>query len=512
MMTNETPSGVNEEKPMSEVSANGGTIENLQQPLEQNGILSFMNWRSLREYEQNKLEAIGELNEEVMMNVDQWLMNADRIYKELDYPPTSRVYQTTTYLQLSEKMWYDREKMNIHDNWEIFCQKLREHIHNRKQHNPTIPAEESIRSSIHETNLFEQSINRTFVKYDGKSDGQTWLLTVMNLFKQYEMSSQDRLRAIPILLEDIAYIWYIRNQQSIKNFECFTKLFLQQFGKIPTAHSSVDNSSLTTNLSMTMAREIIKTPTYFRGSKDDVVSWLEKLEVRFTMANWDDENKLRYIPIHLQEDAYRWWTQASGNIKTWSMFVNSITRAFGSSRHQELAFEQLQRYKQSINQSITQYYDKVLELCRRADATMTETMKLRYLMAGVKESLKFHIALHDPKTLESFLDYAKKVEDIMSITKINSMSDHELDHEFINAIRQTPTTKEFHPSTENQKSETVTHYFKQNDKKDVQHHSHRRFPVHNDRSSNKSNRKSIICYSCGTPGHYARECARSHFE
>ncbi|CAF5101798.1 unnamed protein product, partial [Rotaria sp. Silwood1] len=29
------------------------------------------------------------------------------------------------------------------------------------------------------------------------------------------------------------------------------------------------------------------------------------------MANWTDEHKLRYISIHLQDDAYKWWIQAS---------------------------------------------------------------------------------------------------------------------------------------------------------------------------------------------------------
>ncbi|CAF2098523.1 unnamed protein product, partial [Rotaria magnacalcarata] len=47
-----------------------------------------------------------------------------------------------------------------------------------------------------------------------------------------------------------------------------------------------------------MAAEIIKKPTYFRGSKEDVHDWLEKLEQRFTMVKWSDEQKLQYISIH----------------------------------------------------------------------------------------------------------------------------------------------------------------------------------------------------------------------
>ena len=99
---------------------------------------------------------------------------------------------------------------------------------------------------------------------------------------------------------------------------------------------------------------------YFRGSQDDVFEWLEKLEQRFKMANWNDENKIRYISLHLQDDAYKWWTQASKRITTWTEFVNDIKQAFASTKMKEVAFEQLRRYKQSVNQSITQYYNKVL--------------------------------------------------------------------------------------------------------------------------------------------------------
>ena len=511
-MTNDTVHASNQKEQKVEEKSTEGKNEDRQESSEQNPSSQSMDWTSYREYEKRKLESIGELTEEAMTNIEQWLMNANRIYEELSYPSSFRVYQTLTYLQSTEKIWFEREKIGIDDDWDIFYEKLRHHVRDRQQPITAASLDDPIQSTTREQTLFEQSISRAFSKYNGKSDAQAWLLKTMNLFKQYEMTSHDRLRAIPILLEDVAYIWYIRNEQSIYSFESFTKLFLHQFDKTSTSPTSSERSSLSSNLSMTMAREIIKTPTYFRGSKDDVIDWLEKLEVRFTMANWDDESKLRYIPIHLQEDAYSWWTQASCDIKTWSSFVKSITRAFGSSRYQELAFEQLQRYRQSVNQSITPYQDKVLELCRRVDVTMTEAMKLRYLMAGVKDSLKFHIVLHDPKTLESFLDYAKKVEDTMSITKFVSVSGNEFDHEVINAIHQPTNQKEFHRSMEGQRDESVMHRPRRDDETTVQRDPHQRFPSRLNRPKDAPDRKSIICYSCGTPGHYARDCARSHFE
>jgi hypothetical protein len=41
-------------------------------------------------------------------------------------------------------------------------------------------------------------------------------------------------------------------------------------------------------------------------------------------------------------------------------------------------------------------------------------------MAGIKESLKTHVALQDPKTTEAFLLSARKIEDVFSLTKTNN--------------------------------------------------------------------------------------------
>ncbi|CAF4815646.1 unnamed protein product, partial [Rotaria sp. Silwood2] len=253
----------------------------------------------------------------------------------------------------------------------------------------------------------------------------------MNQFKACGLRRDDQVEAISLLLEGDAYLWYADNSDAIFNFETFTKLFLQQFkttissstssiGGTGTLVTTVPDHSSILHLQRTVADEIIKKPTYFRGSQDDVHNWLDKLEQRFTMANWNDEQKLRYISIHLQDDAYRWWMQTSTSIKTWSAFITAITHAFGSTKVQEFAFEQLKWYKQTINQSITQYYDKIIELCKKVDPIMPDSLKLKYLMVGIKDSLKTYVALQDPKTTEAFLLSARKIEDVLSFTKTNN--------------------------------------------------------------------------------------------
>ncbi|CAF5060072.1 unnamed protein product, partial [Rotaria socialis] len=95
-----------------------------------------------------------------------------------------------------------------------------------------------------------------------------------------------------------------------------------------------------------------------------------------------DEQKLQYITVHLQDDAHRWWARVSGTITTWSSFIEAVTKAFGSTKAQQLAFEQLKCYKQTVNQSVIQYYDKIMELCKKVDLAMPDSLKLKYLMTG----------------------------------------------------------------------------------------------------------------------------------
>ena len=367
-----------------------------------------------------------------------------------------------------------------------------------------------------------------------------WLSDVNQVYEELRYPISRRIWQTLLYLQDDERSWYEHEKQEIKNdWNYFCKKLKQhiydRLKLVSTSStdrhstfvnhmqqeelfssklsSSVEvNSSLASALSFTMAREIIKSPTYFRGAKDDVIEWLEKLEQRFAMANWTNDLKLQYISIHLQEDAYRWWKQSSTKITTWPCFVESIKQAFGSTKLKESTFEQLRMYKQAINQSITQYYDKVIELCNRVDSSMTDSMKLQYLMAGVKQSLKLHIALYDPQSSEAFLSYARKVEDTLSLTSTDYDLNRSDSYQNMGYDCQLPSsTTHFPPDTNSQstnvhKTQSTTSAFCPTNNFRNKNVSYSSFP-----KKSKLRRSSNVCYTCGTPGHYSRDCTRSHF-
>ncbi|CAF4969946.1 unnamed protein product [Rotaria sp. Silwood1] len=192
-------------------------------------------------------------------------------------------------------------------------------------------------------------------------DAEKWLSQTVTQFKQYELSTSDQLQALPYLLEDIAYLWYVEHMDLITSFASFNKLFLQQF----SSTSSTVRSNTPTETVM---------PSVVASSS--------------------------LLTSHLQRT------------------ITAVIQAFGSTKVQELAFEQLKWYKQSVNQSITQYYNTIIELC------------------GVKESLKLHIALYDPQTIESFLSYARKIEDTLSFIKNDYTVNQHNESQDINTCQQ----------------------------------------------------------------------------
>jgi hypothetical protein len=182
-------------------------------------------------------------------------------------------------------------------------------------------------------------------------------------------------------------------------------------------HLSTNILDQTTNdLRKAIVSDLIKNPKIFRGSKDDVQKWTEDIEHLLEIAHIPHSSRLDLISYSLRGDALQWFKTNKDLFTSWTSFTYEIKRAFTSSFHAELAFKKLELYSQGENQSIRNFYNEVLKLCKEADVTMSEATKLKNLLNKTKPSIQFEVRKKKPISPAEFLEYAKDVEELLQLS------------------------------------------------------------------------------------------------
>ncbi|CAF2146906.1 unnamed protein product [Rotaria magnacalcarata] len=161
---------------------------------------------------------------------------------------------------------------------------------------------------------------------------------------------------------------------------------------------------------------LIKNPKVFKGGKDNVTKWIEEMEHLFDIAHISDSIKLDFVSYSLRGDALEWFRINRSSLTTWKLFVQELKRSFTSSFHEELAFKKLETYSQGENQSVRNFFNEVLKLCKEADSTMSEATKLKNLLNKAKPSIQYEVRKKKPITTSQFLEFAKEAEELIQLS------------------------------------------------------------------------------------------------
>ena len=140
----------------------------------------------------------------------------------------------------------------------------------------------------------------------------------------------------------------------------------------------------------------------------------------FEIAHIQDSTRLDLISYSLRGDALEWFKNRKASIPSWKAFVTEIKRAFTSLYHEELAFKKLEAYSQGENQSIRNFYNEVLKLCREADPAMSEATKLKNLLSKTKPSIQLEVRKKKPTSTTEYLEFAKEAEELIQLSNMSS--------------------------------------------------------------------------------------------
>ncbi|CAF3804972.1 unnamed protein product [Rotaria sp. Silwood1] len=135
--------------------------------------------------------------------------------------------------------------------------------------------------------------------------------------------------------------------------------------------------------------------------------------------NISDDTKHQHIVKELTGAAKEWYNKHQEECSNYISLKNELKTTFSSSIRDEMAFQRLPR-QQNHNETIIDYYNHVLDLCKQADPNMSDESIVKYLKQGVKQSFHEKIIEQDPTTPKEFLRVARRIEDIKASLTINT--------------------------------------------------------------------------------------------
>ncbi|CAF1566645.1 unnamed protein product [Adineta ricciae] len=171
------------------------------------------------------------------------------------------------------------------------------------------------------------------------------------------------------------------------------------------------NMSTSTGFATRILEKGMKPLEQFTGAEDqDISVWIQDFEETIEAAGGDSTTKRKAIVLYLSGDAKKWYRLTNVEDGEWSTFREKLVTAFTSASQQLKTLTKLMNRKQGVNELAQSYFYDVLALCSKLNPQMNEAEKLLHLLRGVKPSLAQNIIMFSPKTIQEFLELAKRSE------------------------------------------------------------------------------------------------------
>jgi hypothetical protein len=156
-------------------------------------------------------------------------------------------------------------------------------------------------------------------------------------------------------------------------------------------------------------------PNFSGHPSEDVERFLKSIKnITKATDESDDHQLLEIVRGKLVKSAGLWFDNNESKFKTWLDFETAFRTRYFSTTIVHTKFEKLKRRKQRTDESITFYFDDIVDLCRDIDTKMSDKMIIQHLLSGLNPDFKKELSRRQPtiQTLDEFLKYAKIEQDL----------------------------------------------------------------------------------------------------
>jgi hypothetical protein len=195
-------------------------------------------------------------------------------------------------------------------------------------------------------------------------------------------------------------------------------------------HNTRVNVPVPLNINMAAAVEARYTCPVPKYSGDsDVRRYLQKFQSAMETNNWPKDT--RWLPLLAAslegsaEKFYYTWLEQQKRIAaippvpgapvvvhqtTYDLLAHALQVAFKSYSDKNMVEERCRQRKQKLNESVETYTFELLALLEDLDPDMSEIERVRHLLRNSRADYRKLITIHNPTTVDIFLELMRKVE------------------------------------------------------------------------------------------------------
>ena len=263
------------------------------------------------------------------------------------------------------------------------------------------------------------------------------------------------------------------------------------------------------SLQQTAMKELSK----FTGEPDQkVTQFVDAIEHIGSFTEWTEPALHTLATIKLGGLAFNWYNNNKDTLRTWPFLKANLLERFQPSI--SVTKTRLKTRRQQPDESLSAFYDDIIELCKQVDKDMPIYMIVDYLQDGVRDDLKVHIkrrmaTMPDAPSPALFLKIARAEDelqkDVSSVAPPSLFSQPYFGHVAVATNTSTAVPHHYHAPT------TSTPAPRAPFRNTPPNSAPRYRPClicnkTNHRTIDCSGKQPSGCFKCGDPTHVIRAC------